>query len=123
MKVSAARLTDEVFFRSALGLHLYMDCSPSRGQKKYKIFRPAVSRCWPLFMRRDKAHSFYLWPEFLKPVDFLLEIGYHNSVKECTLHYCRDKDLVPRGTGAILCMRPELAAIDSKAYIVPIWMI
>lgn len=87
---------------------------------------------------------------------------YHNSAKECILHYYRDKDSneidlvmesdgelhpleikktanpgtelastfkildkasVPRGVGAILCLRQELSAIDRKAYIVPIWMI
>lgn len=87
---------------------------------------------------------------------------YHNSAKECILHYYRDKDSneidlvmesdgelhpleikktanpgielasafkildkasVPRGIGAILCLRQELSAIDRKAYIVPIWMI
>ena len=34
-----------------------------------------------------------------------------------------DKGSVPRGTGAVLCMRPELSAINSQNYIVPIWMI
>ncbi len=34
-----------------------------------------------------------------------------------------DKASVPRGTGAILCMRPQLSAIDSKNYVVPVWMI
>ncbi|MCD7744273.1 MAG: ATP-binding protein [Lachnospiraceae bacterium] len=34
-----------------------------------------------------------------------------------------DKGTVPRGTGAVLCMRPELSAINSQNYIVPIWMI
>jgi predicted AAA+ superfamily ATPase len=34
-----------------------------------------------------------------------------------------DKAPVPRGKGAILCMRPELSAINSDNYIVPIWMI
>lgn len=34
-----------------------------------------------------------------------------------------DKGSVPRGVGAILCMRPELSAIDAKHLIVPIWMI
>ena len=87
---------------------------------------------------------------------------YHNSAKECILHYYRDKDAneidlviesdgelhpleikktvnpapqlagafkildrasVPRGVGAILCLRQELSAIDRKTYIVPIWMI
>ena len=34
-----------------------------------------------------------------------------------------DKGSVPRGTGAVLCMRPELSAINSQNFIVPIWMI
>lgn len=34
-----------------------------------------------------------------------------------------DQGSVPRGTGAILCMRPDLSAIDAKHLIVPIWMI
>ena len=34
-----------------------------------------------------------------------------------------DKASVPRGHGAILCMRSKLSAINSDNYIVPIWMI
>lgn len=34
-----------------------------------------------------------------------------------------DKGSVPRGKGAILCMRPELSAMNADNYIVPIWMI
>lgn len=34
-----------------------------------------------------------------------------------------DKGSVPRGKGAILCMRKELSAINGDNYIVPIWMI
>ena len=34
-----------------------------------------------------------------------------------------DKGAVPRGKGALLCMRPELSAINGENYIVPIWMI
>ena len=34
-----------------------------------------------------------------------------------------DKGSVPRGKGAILCMRPELSAINADNFIVPIWMI
>lgn len=87
---------------------------------------------------------------------------WHNSAKECLLHYYRDKDCneidmvieadgelhpleikkssnpgseltsvfkvlnnssLPRGTGAILCLREELSAIDRHTYILPIWMI
>ena len=34
-----------------------------------------------------------------------------------------DKGAVPRGTGAVLCMRSQLSAIDSQNFIVPIWTI
>lgn len=34
-----------------------------------------------------------------------------------------DKSALPRGEGAILCMRPDLSAIDSRHFIVPIWII
>lgn len=34
-----------------------------------------------------------------------------------------DKASVPRGNGALLCMRPELSAINSENFIIPIWMI
>ena len=87
---------------------------------------------------------------------------WHNSAKECLLHYYRDKDTneidmvietdgelhpleikkttnpgtelasafkvldkgsMPRGAGAILCLREELSAIDRSTFILPIWMI
>ena len=34
-----------------------------------------------------------------------------------------DKASVPRGKGAILCMKPTLGAIDRDNLIVPIWLI
>ena len=34
-----------------------------------------------------------------------------------------NKGSVPRGTGALLCMRPALSAVNRDNYIVPIWMI
>ena len=34
-----------------------------------------------------------------------------------------DKSSVPRGVGAVLCLREELTAIDRNTYIIPIWMI
>lgn len=34
-----------------------------------------------------------------------------------------DKGSVPRGNGALICMRPEFSAIDADNYIVPVWMI
>ncbi len=40
-----------------------------------------------------------------------------NSFKEL------DKGSLPRGKGAVLCMRDELSALSADNYIVPIWMI
>ena len=34
-----------------------------------------------------------------------------------------DKSYTPRSKGAVLCMKPELTAIDRDNYVVPIWMI
>lgn len=34
-----------------------------------------------------------------------------------------DKGSVPRGKGAVICMRSELSAFDSDNFIVPVWMI
>lgn len=34
-----------------------------------------------------------------------------------------DKGAVPRGSGAILCLREELSAVDKSTFIIPIWMI
>ena len=63
---------------------------------------------------------------------------YQNEIDECLLWYYRDKDSnevdmviecngmvhpIPRGKGAIICMRPEMSAVDSDNYIVPVWMI
>ncbi len=87
---------------------------------------------------------------------------YHNSAKECLIHYYRDKesneiDLVlesdgqlhpieikksanpgseltgaftvldkaslPRGNGAVICLKNELSAIDRQNLIIPAWMI
>ena len=34
-----------------------------------------------------------------------------------------DKSSTPRSKGAVICMKPELSAIDRENYIVPVWMI
>ena len=34
-----------------------------------------------------------------------------------------DKGSVPRGTGAVICMRPKLSAVSAEYFIVPVWMI
>ena len=34
-----------------------------------------------------------------------------------------DKSAAPRGSGAVLCLRSEMTAMDRQNFIVPIWMI
>ena len=34
-----------------------------------------------------------------------------------------DKASVPRGKGAVICMKPQVGAIDRENYIVPVWVI
>ena len=34
-----------------------------------------------------------------------------------------DKGSVPRGAGAILCLREDISAIDRNTFLLPIWMI
>ena len=34
-----------------------------------------------------------------------------------------DKASIPRGEGAIICLRDNLTAVDSSTYIIPVWMI
>ncbi|MCM1180461.1 MAG: ATP-binding protein [Clostridium sp.] len=34
-----------------------------------------------------------------------------------------DRSSIPRSKGAVICMKPELSAIDRENYIVPVWMI
>jgi hypothetical protein len=34
-----------------------------------------------------------------------------------------DKSSIPRSKGAVVCMKPELSAIDKDNYIVPVWVI
>lgn len=34
-----------------------------------------------------------------------------------------DKSSTPRSKGAVVCMKPDLGAIDRDNYIVPVWMV
>ena len=34
-----------------------------------------------------------------------------------------DKASVPKGKGGIICMKPELSAIDKDNYVIPVWLI
>ena len=57
----------------------------------------------------------------LHPLEIKRSINPNNKLLN-TFHLL-DKSSVPRGSGAVLCMRPKLSAIDSENYIIPIWMI
>lgn len=57
----------------------------------------------------------------LHPLEIKRSVNPGNELIGAFAHI--DKASVPRGNGAILCMRPKLSAINSENYIVPIWMI
>lgn len=57
----------------------------------------------------------------LHPLEIMRSVNPGNERISAFNHL--DKASVPRGSGAILCMRPKLSAINSENYIVPIWMI
>lgn len=57
----------------------------------------------------------------LHPLEIKRSVNPGNELIGAFAHL--DKASVPRGNGAILCMRPKLSAINSENYIVPIWMI
>ena len=57
----------------------------------------------------------------LHPLEIKRSVNPGNELIRTFNHL--NKASVPRGNGAILCMRPELSAINSENYIVPIWMI
>lgn len=57
----------------------------------------------------------------LHPLEIKRSVNPGNELIGAFSHL--DKASVPRGNGAILCMRPKLSAINSENFIVPIWMI
>ncbi|MGN1121738.1 MAG: ATP-binding protein, partial [Eubacteriales bacterium] len=57
----------------------------------------------------------------LHPLEIKRSVNPGNELIGAFSHL--DKASVPRGNGAILCMRPKLSAINSQNFIVPIWMV
>ncbi len=45
------------------------------------------------------------------------------GTKLATVFKVLDKGSVPRGAGAILCLRETMSAIDRSTFIIPVWMI
>lgn len=81
-----------------------------------------------------EPYMYYYRDKDMKEIDIVLEHdGILNPIEikktanpgtELTRAFAvLDKGAVPRGNGAILCMKPELSAIDRNNFIVPIWMI
>ncbi len=77
-----------------------------------RYFRDMINREIDLIMERDGE---------LHPMEIKRSV---NPGTELTKTFSiLDKGSVPRGTGAVLCMRTELSAVDADNFIVPIWMI
>ena len=81
-----------------------------------------------------EPYMYYYRDKDMKEIDIVLEHdGILNPIEikktanpgtELTRVFAvLDKGAVPRGNGAIICMKPELSAIDRNNFIVPIWMI
>lgn len=81
-----------------------------------------------------EPYMYYYRDKDMKEIDIVLEHdGILNPIEikktanpgtELTRVFAvLDKGAVPRGNGVILCMKPELSAIDRNNFIVPIWMI
>lgn len=81
-----------------------------------------------------EPYMYYYRDKDMKEIDIVLEHdGILNPIEikktanpgtELTRVFAvLDKGAVPRGNGAIICMKPELSAIDRSNFIVPIWMI
>ncbi|MBQ8563515.1 MAG: ATP-binding protein [Firmicutes bacterium] len=81
-----------------------------------------------------EPYMYYYRDKDMKEIDIILERdGILNPVEikkssnpgtELTKVFSLlDKSSVPRGKGAVICMKPELTAIDRENYVVPVWMI
>lgn len=86
------------------------------------------------FNAGEEPHLYYYRDNDAKEIDIVLETDGQlhpmeikktsNPGTQLTRPFkLLDKGSVPRGKGAILCMKNELTAIDSENFIVPIWAI
>lgn len=83
---------------------------------------------------RIEPYLYYYRNKDAKEIDIVLEHdGMLNPIEikktanpgtELTkVFHLLDKSSTPRSKGAVICMKPELSAIDKDNYIIPIWMI
>ena len=86
------------------------------------------------FNAGEEPHLYYYRDNDAKEIDIVLEADGQlhpmeikktaNPGTQLTRPFkLLDKGSVPRGKGAILCMKNGLTAIDSESFIVPIWAI
>lgn len=86
------------------------------------------------FNAGEEPHLYYYRDNDAKEIDIVLETDgqlHPMEIKKTSNPRTQltrpfkllDKGSVPRGKGAILCMKNELTAIDSENFIVPIWAI
>lgn len=89
-----------------------------------KSYQNAAQDCLLWYYRDKSSHEIDLVMEGdgqLHPLEIKRSV---NPGSELVVTFSiLDKGAVPRGTGAVLCMRPQLSAIDSQNFIVPIWTI
>lgn len=57
----------------------------------------------------------------LNPIE--IKKSSHPSAELTKVFSLLDRASTPKSKGAVICMKPELSAIDKENYIVPIWMI
>lgn len=89
-----------------------------------KSYQNAARDCLLWYYRDKSSHEIDLVMEGdgqLHPLEIKRSVNPGSELVET--FSILDKGAVPRGTGAVLCMRPQLSAIDSQNFIVPIWTI
>ena len=89
-----------------------------------KSYHNNAKECLLWYYRDKSSHEIDLVlesDEQLHPLEVKRSINPGNGVIKA--FEILDKGSVSRGTGAILCMRTELSAIDENNYIIPVWII
>ena len=89
-----------------------------------KTYRNNAKECLMWYYRDSNSNEIDMVIESdgeLHPLEIKRSVNPGTTLTDA--FHLLDKASVPRGSGAILCMRPKLSAIDSENYIVPIWMI
>ena len=146
--VSGYRSNNQIFYSSYVTTYIERDVkglSDSIDSLKFLKFMTAVAaRCGQMCNIAEIAktylgcgkepYPYYYRDKDAREIDIILEHdGVLNPIEikktanpgtELTkVFHLLDKASAPRSKGAVICMKPELGAIDRENYIVPIWMI